>query len=150
MTTFWIAISLLFLLALIIVWYAFFAKQQLTESQTKDHRKETNVTLYHEHLKELKKDLSEGGLDQESYDQLTSELDKTLLQDVTSAAEGQIKVDKTVAPSILWPITLSIFIGAMSFFAYFQYGASDQLQQGQGMLENIRRGNNSHKLSILI
>jgi cytochrome c-type biogenesis protein CcmH len=135
MTTFWIAFAALILLALILVWRHFLIsdvnndahKQQLSKQQ--NVRSETNITLYHEHLAELEKDYAEGGIDQESYQELKVELDQTLLQDMDGQGANETKdpdLSKTKT-SKLWPVAVSIFIIGFACFFYFKHGAYQQV-----------------------
>ncbi len=137
-----IVISLVFLtLLLFIVWRPFFKQSKKTLSNNNNLRDETNVRLYHEHKKEIEKDYAEGGVDEESYRYLLAELDKTLLQDI----EQQSAVDNksTVVDgqtqqsfSVLWPISLSLFIVVFSVALYDKQGSYQQIVQVKQMPEN--------------
>lgn len=64
MTTFWLAILLLIVIALFIVWRIFTAENNAIGAENGNIRQETNVTLYHEHLSQLEHDLAEGSIEQ--------------------------------------------------------------------------------------
>lgn len=116
-------------LLLYIVWSPFFKgiNKGVNDSKAQDKpesnlRDETNVQLYKEHKAEIEKDFSDGGIDEESYQYLLTELDNSLLQDI-EAAEKTSKV--TVISkrfSVLWPISLSLFIIAFSVALYIKQG----------------------------
>lgn len=126
MITFLIAITGLLVIALLIVWFAFIKSKKTALLSLENIRKETNISLYHEHLKELDKDLLEGSIEQESYQQLKRELDKTLLQDVhNSPATAQ----KAAALSVFWPMVLSVFIIAVSSYFYLSLGTYQFLDE---------------------
>jgi len=128
-----IVISVIFLtLLLFIVWRPFFKQRKQAVTNSDNLRDETNIRLYHEHKKEIEKDYGEGGIDEESYQYLLAELDKTLLQDI----EQQNISDKAVATnggpankyfSVLWPISLSLFIVAFSVALYDKQGSYQQI-----------------------
>ena len=71
-------------LLLLIVWLPFFKKAKENNQSKQGLRDETNVVLYKEHKTEIEKDYSDGAIDEESYQYLLAELDKGLLQDITT------------------------------------------------------------------
>lgn len=114
---------------LYIVWSPFFKSLQkgensesILEKTNANLRDETNVELYKEHKAEIEKDFSDGGIDEENYQYLLAELDNSLLQDI-DAAEKESKViptDKSI--SVMWPLSLSLFIIAFSIALYIKQG----------------------------
>lgn len=126
MTTFWLAILLLIVIALLIVWRIFATPKHAIGAENTNIRQETNVTLYHEHLAQLDNDLAEGSIEQESYDQLKAELDKTLVQDVDPNQQQQ-KVHH--GRSKIWPIVIALSIVSFSFYTYMILGAYPQLSE---------------------
>jgi cytochrome c-type biogenesis protein CcmH len=126
MTTFWIAIFVLIFIALLVIWKAFSRADNANINSSDDIRKETNITLYHEHLHELEKDLAEGGIGQSSFLQLKTELDKTLLQDVSN---GTVAKKSTSKLAVLWPATVAVFVVAISFYIYSNIGAYSLMNQ---------------------
>jgi len=143
-----IFIGLTFLiLLLLMVWRPFFKQKTQKVSVDSQLREDTNVCLYHEHKKEIEKDYSEGGIDEESYQYLLAELNSTLLQD--------IELNKKVIPgttgankpySLLWPLGLSIFIIAFSVALYNKQGSYKKITempsghgQQQGMSQEQRQ-----------
>lgn len=120
-----LVISLIFLiLLLLMVWRPFF-KQKTEEAHVVGNiRDETNVRLYHEHKKEIEKDYREGGIDEENYQYLLSELNNTLLQDIESTsaqATNTVSAKKTYSP--LWPLGLSVFIIVFTVALYNKQGS---------------------------
>ena len=124
-----IALVVLLLLILIIVWAHFFRQQQVT-SFDQNVRDNTNVNLYHEHKAEIEADFEQGKIDQENYQYLTQELDKSLLQDVQENQQHQ-EVFEQKQLSIIWPVSISLFILVFSFALYNKIGAFEQLSQPQ-------------------
>jgi len=132
-----LVISLIFLiLLLLMVWRPFFKQKTEKASVVGNVRDETNVRLYHEHKKEIEKDYSEGGIDEENYQYLLSELDSTLLQDIESTAGDEkptTGVSKAYSP--LWPLGLSVFIIIFTVALYNKQGSYKlitQLPSGHG------------------
>jgi cytochrome c-type biogenesis protein CcmH len=112
-------------LLLYVVWMPFFkaSTSSSAQKQSKNNiRDETNVQLYKEHKAEIEKDFSDGGIDEENYQYLLAELDNSLLQDI-DAAEKQSNVIVTEKQlSVLWPLSLSVFIIAFSIALYVKQG----------------------------
>lgn len=124
-----ITLVVLLLLVLVIVWLHFFRQQQV-DGFDQNVRDDTNVTLYHEHKAEIEADFAQGKIDQENYDYLTQELDKSLLQDVQENQQHE-EVFEQKSLSIIWPVSISLFVLIFSFALYDKIGAFDQLSQPQ-------------------
>lgn len=115
------------ILAVGIIWWHFIAS---ASAKPNNHqvRENANVELYHEHKFEIENDFKQGAIDEESYQYLLAELDKSLLQDITEAENATTHtpaVDRKL--SIIWPIFLSFFILAFSITFYQQHGSLEQL-----------------------
>ena len=111
-------------LLLYIVWLPFFkdiSKADAKKTPQNNLRDETNVQLYKEHKAEIEKDFSDGGIDEENYHYLLAELDNSLLQDI-EAAEKASSVVSHKRFSVLWPLSLSLFIIAFSIALYLKQG----------------------------
>ena len=133
MTIFWLVVSLLMLIALLIVWRIFTAANNSIGADNDNIRQETNVTLYHEHLSQLENDLKEGSIEQESFLQLKAELDKTLLQDANSAPNNVIENQRK---SWLWPAGIALTIVCFSLYSYMVLGSYAQLSSPTAINEN--------------
>jgi len=118
------------LLILVIIWLPILRQGHKVELVDNNQRDDTNIRLYHEHKDEIEKDFLQGNIDDENYQYLLSELDKSLLQDIEvnkTAAAKELIVDKPI--SMLWPATLSLFIIVFSFMLYSKNGAYQQLSK---------------------
>ncbi len=124
MTTFWLAILLLIVVALLIVWRIFTAAHNTIGAENENIRQETNITLYHEHLSQLDNDLAEGSIEQDSYVQLKAELDKTLLQDAKLSRNSVVEKQQK---SWVWPVAIAFAIVSFSLYSYMILGAYPQL-----------------------
>lgn len=136
MTSFWLAVLLLIVIALLIVWQIFTSSKNSVGAENTNIRQETNVTLYHEHLAQLENDLAEGSIEQSSYIQLKAELDKTLIQDVspkhnTEAKHNAEPKQELVQPnnrhSKTWPLVIAFSIVGLTLYTYLMIGAYPQL-----------------------
>lgn len=126
MTTFWLAVLFLIVIALLIVWRIFATPKNAIGAENANIRQETNVTLYHEHLAQLENDLAEGSIEQDSYTQLKAELDKTLIQDVDP---NEVLATQEHKRSLLWPVGIALAIVSFSFYTYMIIGAYPQLSE---------------------
>ena len=133
MTTFWLAILLLIVVALLIVWRIFTVPHNTIGAENENIRQETNITLYHEHLSQLNNDLAEGSIEQDSYVQLKAELDKTLLQDAKLSHSSVVEKQKK---SWLWPVAIAFAIVSFSLYSYMILGAYPQLNSPTAINEN--------------
>lgn len=125
-----IIVVVFLLLILLVVWGHFITQSKNTSIVDNSHRDDTNVRLYYEHKAEIEKDFSQGSIDEENYQYLLAELEKSLLQDIEEnkkASQDDIIANKTI--SIFWPVTLTGFILVFSFVMYNKSGAYEQLSQ---------------------
>ncbi len=135
-------IGLIFLiLLLLVVWRPFFKQNKQVFVDSAKLRDETNVTLYHEHKKEIEKDYSEGGIDEENYQYLLAELDSTLLQDIEATKKTeQASTGASKQYSLLWPLGLSVFIIIFSVALYNKQGsykAITEMPAGHGQQQGM-------------
>ena len=72
-----ITIVVFLLLILVVVWGHFLRSNQTKLAPVENLRDETNVRLYHEHKAEIEKDYQKGNVDEENYQYLLSELEKS-------------------------------------------------------------------------
>lgn len=129
------------LLILIAVWGHFIKQNGSTTIVNNSQRDDTNVRLYHEHKTEIENDYQQGSIDDENYQYLITELEKSLLQDIDEnkkASINDIIESKTI--SIIWPITLTLFILLFSFFMYNKSGAYVKLSQPLNVAQTPSRG----------
>lgn len=129
------------LLLLIIIWAHYLTQNRKEKAIDNSFRDETNVRLYHEHKAEIEKDYKQGSLDQESYEYLVAELEQSLLQDIQdNASEANQITNKTSSLSIVWPITISLFILIFSVGMYNERGSMELIvntPKSQGNHQNL-------------
>ena len=117
-------------LLLVIVWLPFFKstkESQNIDGSKQSLRDETNVELYKEHKAEIEKDYSDGAIDEENYQYLLAELDNSLLQDIAAAEKKPNLSLNNKQFSVMWPISLSLFIVAFSVSIYIKQGTLETL-----------------------
>ena len=125
-----ILIVVFLLLILVVVWSHFIKQNNSTAIVSNSQRDDTNVSLYHEHKSEIESDFKQGRIDDENYQYLIAELDKSLLQDIDvnkKASTNDVLENKAL--SIVWPIVLTLFVLVFSFWMYNYNGAYQQLSQ---------------------
>ncbi len=123
------------ILLLVVIWRPFFkqgSEKKSEHSLNLNLREQTNIELYLEHKREIEQDYSRGAIDQENYQYLLSELDKSLLQDI-EANESQRKVATSVEEvkgfNLFVPLSLSVFVLVFSLALYMQQETFQQLTQ---------------------
>jgi len=118
------------LLILFVVWGHFIKQSHSDTIVNNSQRDDTNVSLYHEHKSEIEKDFKQGRIDEEDYQYLLTELDKSLLQDIEENKKSSVdEVTQNKTMSIIWPLTLTLFVLVFSFWLYNKNGAYKQLSQ---------------------
>lgn len=115
------------LLVLAVVWAPFIKQHQNNISIDDTQRDETNVRLYHEHKAEIEKDFQQNNIDDENYQYLLTELDNTLLQDMENQDLADKTPQETKVLAMAWPVGLSVFILAFSFYIYAEIGTYEKL-----------------------
>ncbi|WP_076419639.1 c-type cytochrome biogenesis protein CcmI [Colwellia sp. UCD-KL20] len=118
------------LLILVVIWWHFIKQNNKVTIVDNTQRDDTNVRLYHEHKAEIENDFKQGSIDDENYQYLIAELDKSLLQDIEEnkkASAEEVIESKTI--SVIWPIILTVFVLIFSFVMYNHNGAYKQLSQ---------------------
>ena len=131
-----ITVVVFLLLILIVIWGHYLRTNQTKSAPVENLRDETNVRLYHEHKAEIEKDYQEGGIDEENYCYLLSELENALLQDIEQNSEEELQFQKNKSAlkkplSIFWPIFISLFVFAFSFGFYIKSGGYQQITNNE-------------------
>ena len=121
MVTFWLLSALLIALALLFFWIPFFKRNESADADI--DRNALNVEIFKSRLAELKQELADNNLDQAGFDELKSELEKSLLTEVDDAqATFEHK-----RPGLLVPLSLTVLVPAVAVLLYLQWGALDDL-----------------------
>lgn len=131
-TTFWLAATVLIVLALAFVVYPLL----FAGSTQRHHRdiRQQNLLAYRSRLEELDRELAAGTLDPENHRQLKDELEGSLLDDVgDSGSVTQTGRGRRVSAMVVALASL-VLVPVVAVYLYQQWGAMDQLQQYRSML----------------
>jgi cytochrome c-type biogenesis protein CcmH len=94
----------------------------------KSSRSGINVALYKDRLAELQQDLNNELIDASEFEQLSSELQRRLLDE---AAGSDADVDATAAPSIKLPLAICVFVALFGTLVYQYTGAKPDWEIAQ-------------------
>ncbi|HYW72879.1 MAG TPA: c-type cytochrome biogenesis protein CcmI [Pyrinomonadaceae bacterium] len=111
MLTFWIIAALLILLAF---WFILPALVNKPGSDEEVERREANILVYKDQQRELAADFQNGLIGQEQYEQEKSELERRLLEDVTSATAATSPQNAT--RTFTYGVAAFIPIGAIALY----------------------------------
>lgn len=128
--TFWLTASVLILLALSFI-VAPLAFHRSGRRASLDLRNQ-NLLAYRSRLAELDRELENGALDQESYQQLRDELAGSMLEDVPDAERGVLEspvMMKGGKSAFLVVLASLVAIPAAAVFFYDRWGAMGELEQ---------------------
>jgi len=124
MSSLWMWIAVLSLLALLFLLLPLLRANKQTE-QTSSDIQQDNVDIFRERLAELDAEKVQGTLDEASYLALKAELEKTLLQDVEGKNKMNYKVMPVSVTQALSVFTAAIVLVVASLAVYLHLGASD-------------------------
>lgn len=128
MMSFWIFAGLMTVMALCYVLPPLLQRSE----QASDAREQANVSIYRDQFGELERDLRDGVLDKEQYEQGRLELQRRLLEDVSPPARGKSAPAQTSARSgRATAIILGVAIPLLAVFLYSQLGTPQALKPGQ-------------------
>jgi len=124
MMVFWIVAVALLLAALLFILPPLFLKgAQRGEQEVQ--RKELNVVVFQDQLKELESDLQNGTLSEDQYQQAKEEVERELLSSIDQEQESNAngEVHAVMAKASAWFVILALPI--LSFFLYGQLGGGE-------------------------
>ncbi|OOV88546.1 c-type cytochrome biogenesis protein CcmI [Oceanospirillum linum] len=121
MTPLWIGIAAMSALAAIFVLLPLVRNRNQAQSLTEAELSEHNVAMFRQRLEELNQELAQGNLLPEQFEQMKSELEQTLLDDV---GDKEIPVLRSTRPGILLSLVLISLILVSSVGWYFVKGNS--------------------------
>ncbi len=124
--TFWIAATVLIIVALAFVLYPVIFHRQ--EAKQKADLRNQNLMAYRTRMKELDAELAAGILDEENYRQLREELAGAMLDDIPEQAPPARTVSGRRSALVVALAALVLFPPA-AFLMYQEWGAMDQVEQ---------------------
>ena len=128
--TFWLTASVLIVLALAFIVAPLIFHRSGRRAAL--NLRNQNLLAYRSRLEELERELENGALDQDSYQQLRDELAGSLLDDVPDAERGVLATPammKGGKSAFVVVLASLILIPAASVFFYERWGAMDELEQ---------------------
>jgi cytochrome c-type biogenesis protein CcmH len=152
MITLLIFIVTFLLLMLAIIWRPFFRANADKDNSDNDRqlRDQTNIQLYQEHKREIEQDFNQAAIDEENYQYLLTELDKSLLQDMAANEKEATKIaaiSNNNKLSLLWPLAITSFVLIFSIALYQKDGSYAQLSQPQTAMNNADFDENQQALA---
>lgn len=121
MTPLWIGMAALSALAAVFVLLPLVRKQNQPNHVTDTERTEQNIAMFRQRLEELNDELAQGNLLPEQFEQMKSELEQTLLDDV---GDKDTPILRSTRPSLLLSLTLLLLMLVGSIGWYFSKGSS--------------------------
>jgi len=127
---FWYFAAALLILAALFVLVPLWKFHHSGES-SRARRERTNLLIFKERIAELEADLAAGNLEQESFDALQHELERSLLSDVESPADTRADAQQGSSswrstPRLV-PLVLLLIIIPLSIYLYRTWGFQDEL-----------------------
>lgn len=127
MMSFWIFAGLLTVMALCYVLPPLLQRVE----QNEDERERANVSIYRDQFGELERDLQDGVLDKEQYEQGRLELERRLLEDVSPAQRSKASAGNSARSNRATAMILGGAIPLLAVFLYSQIGTPQALKPGQ-------------------
>ena len=131
---FWYFAAALLILAALFILIPLWKFSQSGDS-SRARRERTNLLIFKERIAELEADLAAGNLEQENFDALQHELERSLLSDVDSQSAASAEVEQQDgswrSASRLVPLVLLLIIVPLSIFLYRTWGYQDELALAQ-------------------
>ncbi len=116
MTTFWLFVTGLIILALVLILPTLF---RTARSNVQMNRKDLNVLITREKIADLDEEYQYGSLETQDYEETKKELKRCLIDDVSQEEEGH---NSSAKPAWLTTAILLVFVPAMSFLLYQKLG----------------------------
>ena len=137
MMTLWIVIAAMLLLTVILLLWPLAIYQGTQNNEQGLAQKQKNISIFQERLAELESELTQGTLDSSTFQQLKTELEKTLLGDVQLAEQPMAKTanNPSIQHWLIMAIIASVFILG-SLATYNSLGASEEYQQYLALADN--------------
>ena len=150
---FWFFAAALVVLAVLFVLLPLWKIHRAGESG-RARREQTNLLIFQERIAELEAERAAGTLEEENFQELKRELQRSLLSDVDAgAADVQGKIEGSaslLSLSRLIPLVLVLMVPSATFLLYQQWGYQDELELAQ-LGERTRAGvNNAEEARDLI
>lgn len=130
MMTLWIVIAAMLLMTVVILFWPLITYKEDTKGIQQVSQKQENILIFQERLSELENEQAQDNLDQATFLQLKTELEKTLLGDVQvkEASKGKKSGQLSMVQWSVMAIVSAVLVLA-SLATYNNLGASEQYAQ---------------------
>lgn len=122
MITFLVLCVLMVALALAFVLPPLLQRDDKTVNKDEGGRKEANLAVYRDQLAELDGDMEHGLIDREQHDQDRDELERRLLDDISTADQGPSKQTKQAGDGRIYVYAIALGIPLIATALYLQVG----------------------------
>ena len=127
MMNLWIAVAGLLIVALFFIFWPLLAFNRRKDSREHLGQKQDNIAIFKERLSELENEKTEGLLDDSSFQQLKTELEKSLLVDVKGEEFSRVKEPKLETKHLVVTGLISLSVIITSLGLYSILGRSEDL-----------------------
>ncbi|AOY87243.1 c-type cytochrome biogenesis protein CcmI [Marinobacter salinus] len=124
--TFWIAATVLIIIALAFVLYPLFFQQ--SSGRGRANLRNQNLMAYRGRMEELDREYEAGILDEENYRQLKEELAGSMLDDVPEQAQPE-RTSAGRRSALVIGLLSILLLPASTYFLYQEWGAMDKVEQ---------------------
>lgn len=130
MMSLWIVIAAMLLMAIVILFWPLITYKENTKDTRQVSQKQENILIFQERLSELENEQAQDNLDQATFQQLKTELEKTLLGDVQVKETSKRKKSSQLSMT-QWSVMaiVSAVLVLASLATYNNLGASEQYAQ---------------------
>ncbi|MDP1932367.1 MAG: c-type cytochrome biogenesis protein CcmI [Gammaproteobacteria bacterium] len=149
---FWFLAAALVVLAILFVLLPLWQFHRAGDS-SRARREQANLLIFQERIAELEAERAAGILEEENFNALKSELQRSLLSDVEGAAPQKTEgagTASTLSPSRLIPLVMVLLILPASYFLYQQWGYQNELALAQLGERTRESANNPQEARDLI
>jgi len=152
MNYFWlttIGLSILAVLIITIPVFTFLRKAKQSTSgnnhpQLEEQRQAQNIAIFKDRLSEIEYECSSGNISEDTFEQLKTELEQSLLSDVDTQADvsmnhedATLNNSKNISVAMVFTLALcSLFVVSMSYLTYSELGAYEKVKQQLAMRFN--------------
>lgn len=116
MILFWVICAALIMIALAFVLPTLLQRTEETDNAGEDERKQANIAVYRDQLSELEADLRNGIVSEEQYAQDREEIERRLLEDVTTSKTKKNPIAPAVARNTAYLLGLGLPLAAIIFY----------------------------------
>ncbi len=128
MTTLWVCIGALTLLALLFIFLPILRYRANAEANAlSEARQQDNLAVFKDRLAELEQELASGSMAQAEFDSLKVELEKNLLIDLEGKSSTLMQQSLTKSQLIV-VVLIALILPAASLGLYMKYGSSVELE----------------------